>query len=81
MSFDLARQVISFIGALLIMIAYGGHQLGWINARRPSYNLMNAAGSAILAWIALHPFQIGFVVLETVWTVISLWALFRPQPA
>jgi hypothetical protein len=81
MNFDLARQVISFIGAMLIMIAYGGHQLGWINSRRPSYNLMNAAGSAILAWIALHPFQLGFVVLESVWTMISLWALFRPQPA
>ena len=42
---------------------------------------MNAAGSAILVWIALHPFQIGFVVLEAVWTIISLWALFRPKPA
>lgn len=81
MNFDLARQVISFIGAMLIMIAYGGHQLGWIDSRRPSYNIMNAAGSAILVWIALHPFQIGFVVLESVWTVISLWALFRRQSA
>lgn len=81
MNFDLARQVISFIGAMLIMIAYGGHQLGWIDSRRPSYNVMNAVGSAILVWIALHPFQIGFVVLESVWTIISLWALFRRQPA
>lgn len=81
MNFDLARQAISFVGAMLILIAYGGHQLGWIDSRRPSYNVMNAAGSAILVWIALHPFQIGFVVLESVWTVISLWALFRPQPA
>lgn len=81
MNFDLARQVISFIGAMLIMIAYGGHQLGWINSRRASYNVMNAAGSAILVWIAWHPFQVGFVVLESVWTVISLWALFRPPTA
>jgi hypothetical protein len=81
MNFELARQLISFIGAMLIMIAYGGHQLGWINSRRPSYNLMNAAGSAILVWIAWHPFQVGFVALESVWTVISLWALFRPQTA
>jgi hypothetical protein len=79
MNADLIRQGISFLGALLILIAYVGHQLGRINARRPSYNVMNAAGSAILAWIALHPFQIGFVVLESVWTVISLWALVRPR--
>lgn len=81
MKIDLTRQIISFVGALLIMIAYGGHQLGWIDARRPSYNVMNAVGSAILVWIALHPFQIGFVVLETVWTLISIWALLRPRQA
>ena len=81
MKIDLTRQIVSFVGAQLIMIAYGGHQLGWIDARRPSYNVMNAVGSAILVWIALHPFQIGFVVLETVWTVISIWALFRPRQA
>ncbi len=78
---DLTRQIISFIGALLILIAYVGHQTGWINARRPAYNILNAIGSAILWWIALHPFQIGFLVLEGVWTIISLWALLRPRPA
>ena len=79
MNTELARQLFSFVGALLIMIAYGGHQLGWMNPRRAAYNVMNAVGSAILAWIALHPFQIGFLVLETVWTIISIWALFRRQ--
>jgi hypothetical protein len=78
---DLTRQLISFVGALLILIAYAGHQMGWINARRPAYNLLNAAGSLILFWIALHPFQVGFIVLEGVWTIISLWALARPRPA
>ncbi|MGD0416626.1 MAG: hypothetical protein ABSA80_14800 [Terriglobales bacterium] len=78
---DLTRQLISFVGALLILIAYAGHQMGWINARRPTYNILNAVGSAILWWIAIHPFQVGFVVLEGVWTIISLWALARPRPA
>jgi len=78
---DLTRQLISFVGALLILIAYGGHQMGWMNARRPIYNILNAIGSVILCCIAIHPFQVGFVVLEGVWTIISLWALARPRPA
>ena len=78
---DLIRQLISFVGALLILVAYVGHQMAWINARRPAYNILNAAGSAILWWIALHPFQIGFLVLEGVWTVVSLWALVRLRAA
>ena len=81
MNSELTQQAISFLGALMILLAYGGHQLGWMNARRAAYNMLNAAGSAILVWIALHPFQIGFVVLETVWTAISVWALLRPQRA
>jgi hypothetical protein len=78
---DLTRQLISFVGALLILIAYAGHQMAWMNARCPAYNILNAVGSAILLWIALHPFQIGFLVLEGVWTIISLWALLRPRVA
>ena len=76
---DLARQLISFLGALLILVAYVGHQMSLINARRPAYNILNGTGSAILWWIALHPFQIGFFVLEGVWTIISIWALLRPS--
>lgn len=78
---DIGRQLVSFVGALLILIGYAGHQLSWINGRSVAYNILNAAGSAILFWIALHPFQIGFIVLEGVWTLISLWALLRPRPA
>lgn len=81
MSIDLGRQLVSFAGAMLILAAYVGHQLGWMNSRRMAYNVLNAVGSAIPAWIAFHPFQLGFVVLEATWAVISIWALVRPRQA
>jgi hypothetical protein len=79
MNIDLAKQLASFVGALLILVAYGGHQLGWMNPRSAAYNVLNAVGSGILGYIAFHPFQVGFVVLETVWTLISVYALLRPK--
>jgi hypothetical protein len=80
MDIALARQLASFMGALLILVAYGGHQMGWMNSRSALYNVLNnAVGSGILGYIALHPFQVGFVVLESVWTLISLHALARPR--
>jgi hypothetical protein len=79
MSISLARQLVSFVGALFILIAYVGHQLNWMDARRAAYNVMNAIGSAILGYIALRPFQIGFVVLEVAWVLISVYALLRPK--
>lgn len=81
MEISTLRQLASFAGALLILIAYVGHQMGLIYARGALYNVLNAIGSAILAYIAFHPFQIGFVVLEVTWTLISIYALFRPKPA
>jgi hypothetical protein len=75
----LARQLAGFLGALLILIAYAGQQMGWMNPRSVTYNVLNAIGSAILCYIAFHPFQIGFVILESVWTLISIYALLRPR--
>ena len=79
MDLALAKQVVSFVGALLILIAYVGHQMGWMNPRSARYNVLNALGSVILLYIALHPFQIGFIILEGVWTLISLYAMARPR--
>jgi hypothetical protein len=79
MEISMWRQSASFLGAMLILVAYAGHQMGLMNPRRASYNILNAIGSAILGYIAFHPFQVGFVVLEVAWTIISLYALFRPQ--
>ncbi len=74
----LATQLVSFTGALLILIAYVGHQLRWMDAAQPTYNVLNVFGSGILAYIALRPFQLGFVVMEVAWVVVSGYALLRP---
>ncbi|MBI2679238.1 MAG: hypothetical protein HYX28_10705 [Candidatus Koribacter versatilis] len=77
MEISLATQIESFVGAALILIGYIGHQAKWMDARRPAYNGLNAAGAAILAWIALRPLQVGFAIMEVTWTVVSLVALAR----
>lgn len=79
MDISLARQIASFLGALLILIAYAGQQFHWIDPRKAWFNILNGIGSAILAYIAFHPFQIGFVLLEVSWTLISIYALMRAQ--
>ena len=75
----MARQIASFAGAFLILIAYTGQQMNWMDGRKPAYNILNAVGSAVLAYIAFRPFQIGFVVLEVSWALISVYALLRPR--
>jgi hypothetical protein len=78
MAMAMARQVASLLAALMILLAYGGQQMGWMDSRF-LYNILNAIGSAILGYMAAHPFQIGFVLLEGAWVLISLWVLLRPK--
>ena len=77
MQVPLLQQVLSFIAAMLILVAYVGHQARRVDSSRIPYNLANAAGGAVLAWAALHPLQWGFLVLEGTWCVVSLVALLR----
>ena len=81
MQISLLRQSISFLGAMLILVGYAGQQFGWMNPRKATYNILNGVGSAILAYIAFRPFQIGFVLLEVTWTLISMYALIRGSKA
>jgi hypothetical protein len=48
-----------------------------MDANGVAYNVMNAAGSGVLTYVAFHPFQVGFVVLEGVWAIVSVYAVVR----
>lgn len=70
-------QIVGFIGALFVLVAYVSHQLKRMDPRRPLYNALNFIGGSLLFYVAFHPFQAGFVLMEGVWVVVSLVALFR----
>ena len=70
-------QIVSLLGAMLLLVAYACHQNGAMDSRKPMYNILNAIGSACLGYVAFFPFKIGFVILEGAWVAISIWALLR----
>jgi uncharacterized membrane protein len=69
-------QVISMVGAVLILAAYAGSQAGRMDRRSTSYNALNLAGSALLAWVAIINRQAGFIVMESAWVLLSIQPLF-----
>lgn len=70
-------QIISTVGAFLCLFAYVGHQLKWIDSRKALFNICNMFGGGILLYVAFHPFQLGFVVMEATWAIISVYGLIK----
>jgi hypothetical protein len=70
-------QVIQVVGALLILAAFTAAQFEMLAVHSRTYLVLNVVGSAVLAYLAAIDSQWGFLLLEAVWTLISLWSLSR----
>ena len=70
-------QIVQIVGALLILSAFVGAQMGRLDQRSVLYLALNAAGSAILTVLGWIEHQWGFVLLEGVWTIVSVYGLSR----
>jgi hypothetical protein len=68
-------QAIQILGALLILVAFAGAQADRLAPHSRLYLALNLAGSVVLAVLAAVDGQLGFLLLEVVWAVVSLWGL------
>jgi hypothetical protein len=64
-------QAVQIAGALAILVAFASAQAGWLDQKAAGYLLLNLIGSGILGIQAGLQKQWGFVLLETVWALIS----------
>lgn len=69
------EQLIQIVGALLVLAAFAAAQFDRLDLRSIAYLTMNLIGSAVLAILAAIDGQLGFLLLEGVWAVVSLWSL------
>ena len=65
-------QAISILGAAAVLAAFAANQFGWIKPSQLSYAAANFAGAAILTAVAIVDRQIGFVLLQGAWALVSL---------
>jgi hypothetical protein len=71
------RQIVSVLGALLILLPFSASQLGRMSIASVPYQLLNLLGSGALAVVAVLERQYGFILLEAVWAVMSIVGLVR----
>ena len=71
------EQVLQVIGAVLILAGFALAQTGKVSVEATSYLIVNLVGSALLGVLAYQDRDWGFVLLEVVWGLVSLWALVK----
>jgi hypothetical protein len=67
-------QVLSLIGAAMVLGAFAASQRGALSRTDVWYNVLNLVGSTLLTIVAVNDRRAGFILLE------GLWALFSIPP-
>ena len=71
------NQFVSVIGSLLILGAYFALQRGLLASETRLYSALNFAGASLLSAIAVLEWQLGFILLEGTWAILSIPGLLR----
>ena len=70
-------QIAQIAGAVLILIAFIAAQRGGMSPHSLVYLVLNLAGSLVLTVVAAVEFDLGFLLLEAVWALVSAWGLWQ----
>jgi hypothetical protein len=70
-------QLVQVLGSLLILAAFFAAQRGALSTSSRVYLVLNLVGAAVLAVLAAHERQWGFLLLEASWAIVSAHGLVR----
>ena len=74
-------QMLSVVGALMVLAAYGLIQSGIWRDLNPGYLALNIIGSLLLGIVAVAERQAGFILLEFAWVGLGLIGVVRAWKA
>jgi hypothetical protein len=70
-------QVVQLVGAVIVLAAFIANQQFGLSSDSVKFLLANAVGTSILAVVAGVNGDLGFLLLEGVWAVVSFLSLGR----
>ena len=74
-------QLISVLGALMVLLAYGLLQGGVWRELNVGYLALNIVGSLLLGIVAIVDQRVGFIFLDFAWAALGLVGVARAVKA
>ena len=71
---------IGTVGVGLVVIAYFLNTMSWIPENGKLFFILNTVGGALSCYAAVLINFVPFVVLEAIWTIVSLYGLVAVRP-
>ncbi len=65
-------QAMSLAGAFLVLGAYLALQRHWLGSEDRLFNVLNFVGAGLLTWVAVDGGQLGLILVEGAWALLSL---------
>jgi hypothetical protein len=78
---EMFLQLISVLGALMVLSAYGLIQSGVWSELNAGYLAFNIVGSLLLGIVAIEDQRVGFIFLEFAWAGLGLIGVARAVKA
>ncbi len=70
-------DVLQVLGAVGILVPFVWSQRGSLRTDSSRYLSLNLVGSSVLAFLAVHEHQWGFLLLEGVWATVAARGLLE----
>lgn len=68
---------IGIVGVGLILLAYGGLQLGRLDPKSLSYSCLNASGAVLILISLFFSFNLASFIIECAWLAISVFGIVK----
>ena len=65
------------VGVGLVLLAYFSNTMKWVPENGKFFFILNVIGGALSCYAAVLINFMPFVVLEAIWTIVSVWGLFK----
>ncbi len=70
-------DVIGTMGTLIVVAAYFGTQMRFINSDDLIFPTLNLIGSVLIGFSLIHNFNLASALMEVFWIAISLLGIFK----